>query len=293
MNKKRAVIAGIVIIAAVAWFGGKAWLNSKAAKEVDSAIVKMEDQTGVKATYKSVDISPFTSDGTLFDITLTTPQNETTTVEKAILTNFDRKNEIPAHATLKLIGVKTGGDNAEVNEKLKELGYKKLPLADVIGSYTYDHQKKALNVEELGGQMKGIGSYVFKAQFGNLLLDKENINSGAFLFSSMAITVKQASWTFIDDGLMTRLFNAEAKKQNISVEDLKEKLKNDTAQNMAMLGDSPQVRDLTIAVQAFINNPQRITILIRPKQPVSVGQLIQLGNNPAEIFSTLGIQVKP
>lgn len=292
MNKKTAAIAGIVIIAA-AWFGGKAWVNSNAAKEVDSAIISIQEQTGVKATYKSVDVNPLSGSGALFDITLTDPKNQTITVEKAFLTNFDRENEIPAHATLKLIGVKTSGDNAELNERLKELGYEKLPLADVTGSYTCNHQKRTLDVKELGVKMEGIGSYVLKAQLDNLVLDKENVNSGALLLGSMAITVKQASCTFIDDGLMARLFDAEAKRQGIPLEDLKKQLNDTAAQNMAMLGDSPQVKEITAAVQTFIKNPQRITILIRPKQPVSVGQLIQLGNNPAELLSTLGIQVKP
>ncbi len=293
MNKKTAALAGIVIIAAAAWFGGKAWLNSKAAEEVDSAIVNIKEQTGVTTTYKSVEVTPFSNGGTLFDITFTNPKNQTTTVEKAILSDFDSENEIPAHATLKLIGIKTSEDNAEVTEKLKELGYEKLPSADVTGSYTYDREKMDLDVKELGGEMKGIGSYVLKAQLGNLVLDKENMNSRAFLLGSMAITVKQASYTFVDDGVMPRIFAAEAQKKGISVEELKKQLTEATAQNMAMLGNSPQVKEITVALQAFINNPQRITLLVSPEQPVSVGQLMQLGNNPAEMLSTLGIQVKP
>lgn len=293
MNKKTAALAGIVIIAAAAWFGGKAWLNSKAAEEVDAAIINIKEQTGVTTTYKSVEVTPFSNSGTLFDITLTNPKNQTTTVEKAILTDFDSKNEIPEHATLKLIGIKTSEDNAEVNEKLKELGYEKLPSADVTGSYTYDRQKMDLDIKELGGEMKGIGSYVLKAQLGNLVLDKENMNSRAFLLGSMAITVKQASYTFVDDGIMPRIFAAEAKKKGVSVEELKKQLNEATAQNMAMLGNSPQVKEITAALQAFINNPQRITILVSPEQPVSVGQLMQLGNNPAEMLNALGIQVKP
>lgn len=159
----------------------------------------------------------------------------------------------------------------------EELGYENMS-ARLELEYDYDATTKTVHVKKLLAGAKGVGELTAESIFTNIDLEKALQGAGGLNPLQMALALpmtnlNRGSVSYKDDSLVNRLYKAEAERNNQPLETVVERA---LSQYRAELNqkDHPQVQDAMTAIEAFLKDPNRISVTAAPEEPVSFMQLL-------------------
>lgn len=187
-------------------------------------------------------------------------------------------------------------DSRGVGQVLGDLGYQDLVLGMKFQA-DYDPAKGTANISDLSLSAQEAGTLKFAVAVSGLNLDQlPGINSSQeellrflqhFAYVSLEISYTDAS-------LCQRLYSFAAKKDKTTPEQLKAKIKENIAQAASPQGRSGIDRETQAALLAFVDNPQRLTISMKPASPITLeaGMQTVMTQGPDALVKMLNVQVR-
>ncbi|MBF0224459.1 MAG: hypothetical protein HQK76_03295 [Desulfobacterales bacterium] len=286
--KKSKLVLGIVVVFIIAavgvYFGIQVYANSKSKNEMDDFVNKVKPYTNV--VYDDVSINLLNQQTSIKNLKVSpVGSNETTLIDEVIVSKFKTKNDFPTSLHVEVNGIHVTADSLK-DETLKKLGYDKIK-ADMELKYVYDDVNKELAVDRFSSGIQEMGTINISFNLGNISIEKNMLLS--FLFTYTTIEIKSAEIKYVDNSFMTKLLDGEAKKANITKEQLLQKINDDIDKNTAN-ETNPFVKESIAAVKAFIKNPKKLSLSISPKKPVTIGELQAL-SNPSDVIELLQIKI--
>ncbi len=282
-------IAVIVVVVAAAWFGGTAWLNSRARVEAERIAADLREE-GVEARWQQIKVNPLSRTTTLTGLTLTGKDGQRFTAEKLLLSDLDLENDPPTHATAQLINFTAPKDD-DRRAALQWLGYTTPPKKDFTLSWHWDEETAGLTVDQMTTEAKEIGSCSLTATFGNVDLEKL-ADRKTLLMHGLSITLSKATLTCSDDGVTARYLKAAATEKDVTIEQIKSEIIANVEENAADFGDSAEIREAVAALKTFINAPGQLTVTVEPEQPLPLLRIATAARNPTTLLRLLRVKVK-
>jgi hypothetical protein len=168
------------------------------------------------------------------------------------------------------------------------LGYDELDVSSRLETH-YDPAKKALSLDELSLTGADMGSLKIDGAFGNVgrelfSSDPAEVNNAAFDMLIQRLGIK-----IVNNGLIERWFNAEAKKDQVPPGDVRDKYVSAAAFGLPLLlGDSDGARAIIDAVEKFITTPKNLRISVSAPDGLKLSE-IELLRNPGAFMDKLSI----
>lgn len=180
----------------------------------------------------------------------------------------------------------------EANRRLTAMGYEEI---DVSGAFSvqYDEVKGDIHLTDATIRVADIGQLSADFHIGNLPLSALMVDDPLLLEDRVKdITFNSATVTFGNHSIVERTFEMFAKEQNQKPEDFRKNFGNAMPLMLGFLEDKAIQQTFAKELSAFFNDPQAITLSIRPQAPVPAGVLETLEQAPpSEIFKLLGLKV--
>jgi hypothetical protein len=212
-----------------------------------------------------------------FELQATEPLNGIPTV---LRTSIDRFNmPLPQNAR---------DDNMK---NLLALGIKELDLSLGV-DMRWQESTSDLTLSQIAFQGVNIGAFSLRGTIGNVSRDIFTGDAMTAQFAAMAATVKDATLTLDNKGIVEKLLETEAKKAKKSPDQLRKELSQGAGMLVpAFLGPSPGSKAVLAALQKFIAKPGRLTVSATSKDPAGLGaaDLIMGGGNPQAIVAKVDL----
>lgn len=165
-------------------------------------------------------------------------------------------------------------DNSDLFAILRDMGFEGLTLdLSVVG--TYDSENDTLFADSIGINIRDFGSLQVAGVFSGLPLSLLQEPGGIDLLLASAM-VELVTIRFENDGAMEAFMRIQAEMMGIPAEDAAPAL---AVAFQILLGafDNPQLaQQVGVAVGVFLRDPQSITIVAAPEEPVPLLAIIPL-----------------
>ncbi len=279
------VVGGAIALLA----GGQVFASRAAAKEVDKAIASVSQFVDVD--YKKVNASLFGGGTTVKDITLSpVGSGENFKINEVVVHKYDTKNEIPTNVNMAVNGMMLNmADMGESASSLKELGYDKSLSVNFATEYQYQEEEKEIRLKKFQMGADDVGDMDVSVHLSNVSLDPASMASMPFALFGMVF--HSATLTYDDDSLVTRMFDAAAAAQGVSVEALKKEAITSIDKDLAS-GETGLSKEVAAEMKKFIQDPSGFSVSMEPKEPVPVSDLMTTGGDPDEIIKLLNVRFK-
>lgn len=279
-------ISLLIIIAII--FGVKLYLNHSVEKQVEARLSQVEDVVDVKYDKAKLDLLGWNHH--LQDVTVSSiGTGAKTKIDDIIIYKIDEENEIPVrlHVAFKGIHLEVNAENfGSGAEDLNKMGYKTIK-GELQMDYEYDKEKKAFHLNTFRVGADDVGHINAECHISNIDLDPENM--AFLLFSFPGILIHNAELRYEDDSLIPRLQKAAADQQGKTVDEVIEELTEEIDKEIDK-ADNKFTEDALKAVKKFVKDPDKIRIIISPKDPVSLGRIQE--TDPQKLPELLNIKIK-
>jgi hypothetical protein len=287
MRNKKIFVGVLIIILIAVYIGAKTFADYVAKKRVDKVIEKASNY--VDLSYKKVSVDLLRLDVHIKGVTLTPvgiPVN--TKIDEVVVYDIDYKNNPPRHFHIALNGIDIPVDksNFGAQEELKELGYDEIK-ANIELDYRYNPENKELYLNRLKYGADKVGSLNLKLYISNVDLSSQN--PLVILLSLPNILIHSGELYYKDDSFVPRLLKLYSKREGKDVDEIIDNIIKDIETEISKENDHFS-KEVIESFSKFIKNPDRITITISPKKPVSIGRIQK--SNPQELPKLLNIKVK-
>ncbi len=288
MSKKQIISIGIVVVLIAIYSGIKIYASNSAEKKINEAIAKAAVFADID--YKKVSVDLIGMDVRISDI-LVCPANaeKKIKIDEIIIYDIDDKSDIPAFLSMSFRGIELNikdlGNNAN---DLKALGYNDKLMINLNADYTYDNEKKELDIKKIGIGADDAGEINISFRLGNINLKPKEIISLIFTFPQ--VIFNEAKIKYNDDSLAKRLLNLGAQKNQTNLENFKKSLVQKIEKEIKMEKDV-FIKNALVEIKKFLEDPEKISISASPSKPHPIGRIMRV-NDPKDIIKLLNIQIK-
>lgn len=288
MNNKQITGIGIAVLLITIYFGVKMYSSNVAEEKVNEAIAKAVNFADID--YKKVSVDLLGNDVRISDIIVSPADTqEKLTINEIIIHDIDDKADIPTFLSISCNGIELNmEDLGEEAKDFRELGYTDKIMVNLKVEYTYDEEKKELDLSKIGIGADDVGEISVGFRLGNISLDPDEI--AGLLFNFQQIIFHEAKIKYEDDSLAERIIKLGAKEQQTNVKDFKKSLIQEVEKEIEKEKDDFTKKAFS-EIQEFIKDPEEFTISASPSQPYPLGRIMRL-DNPKDIFKLLNIQIK-
>ncbi|MDQ7031648.1 MAG: hypothetical protein Q9M37_02880 [Desulfonauticus sp.] len=289
MKKRQLIISGIVILLLISYIGVKNYAKQKAEEKINREIAKMANVAHID--YKDVSVNLFSSDIHIYNVEVSpVNSNNKFTIKEISIYDFDDKSSPPTFLNLEVEGLSLPINQIKdpaMKKTLTDLGYKdKLSLNYSI-KYHYDKDDKKLKLDKFKIGADELGDLKINFVLGNLDLDPNKV--GALIFTYPQVILYKLKIKYEDDSLVERILKLQAKQQNKTVKQLKKEIEENIKKQIAATNNKI-IKEALDEFIDFIDNPDEITISIKPDKPLPLGRLMR-ENNPFELIKLLNVKV--
>ena len=277
----------VIILLAIA-VGAKTYVDRSARQDVDRVLNRYRGYTEVAYQKAGVDLIGWNTH--LRDVTISpVGAPAETVVEDVIIYKFDHESKLPAYVRVDFKGIHVAVTEENFGSQARELerlGYEQIK-ADIQVDYRYDLEEHVFTLNALRVGADDMGHVEMSFQVGNIDLDPNNIFF--LLFAYPNILIHRAELRYDDDSLIPRLIRLAAEQQDTTEAEVVAELLAEIDAEIER-AESAFSKDALKAVRRFIAKPNKIKIVINPKEPVAVGELEKL--DPREVPEALNIKVR-
>lgn len=268
------IVIGVLLVLVILFVGAKFYIDSLAKEKIDAKLAELNLSDKIK--YEDVSVNPLTQKVTLSDVTLiNTKQQEELKIKEVIFYKYDNTGNIPMffHGAANGLQIELNKENSIVPEfvyKLKEYGHKRLEL-DLELDYELKADKQELEFKTLKLNEDKLFTIDSELTLGNVLFREEARKSSPLWF--LAITLKSASLNLENNGLLDQVFEANAKKQNLTLgeyvnsitTEIQKKIEEET---------NPKLKEVMEEFVKFLKNRNEIQVTTNFKRPFSIGEFV-------------------
>lgn len=289
MNQKKIIAIAGGVGGVVALFVGAQLVASRmATKEVDKAIASVSDL--VEVDYKRVNASLLGGGTQVKDVTLSpVGSGEQYQIDEIVVYDYKAtENDIPTRINMAINGMALDvGAMGESASSLKEYGYGDALSVNFSTQYTYQEAEKEVRLEKFKMGADEVGDLDVSVHLSNIVFDPATV--AAMPFSLFGTVFHEATITYDDDSLVTRMFDTAAATAGVSVADLKKEAIASLEKDLAS-GDKSLSQELVAEMKNFINNPDGFTVSINPDEPVPFSALLGTGGDPDKLIELLNVR---
>ncbi|MCP3944075.1 MAG: hypothetical protein GY710_21715 [Desulfobacteraceae bacterium] len=291
MKKKLIVGIGVIFVLTVGYLGIKMYAANVAEAKIDDAIASVADYADMN--YKNASVGLFDKNVHIFDVVVSPKgSSDKVNIKEIVINNVydgDEDSAIPSALDISFNGVEIAIDQLGNDaQKIKELGYKDNLLLNFAIQYHYNKENNKINLNKLKIGAANVGDLDINFRLGNIDLSPEKLMG--ILFTYPQIELYGAQISYHDDSLMERLFKLTAKEQKKSVEQIKnEAIK--TVEKEIEKEEDEFTKDVLKGIKGFIENPENLIVSIAPKKPLSLGQLLRVGD-PKDMIKLLNVNIR-
>jgi hypothetical protein len=288
--KIRAVVLGLVgaaVIVGGGLVGYQAYVEQQAEQRIEAAVRELPPN--VKVDYGEVEVGPLGQDLSVKDVQLVIGDGNPIRIAEVRLLDVDTGNEPPNYLHAKALGIRQ--DLAAMDDQqaamLRKLGYEQIQ-GNYELQYRYNPQTKALDLQELRGELQNMGSLTLRMQLDNFELENPAVAVGT---EFPEFELRQMTLSYQDDSLVRRVIAQGAQEQGVTEEQFVEKIVQDIDAQTADLQDPffTKVRDAT---KEFIRNPGTLIITADPAQAVPVMEIVASAMiRPADLPQELNMDI--
>lgn len=291
MKKSILIIAVVLVVLGGAFAGGQVFANYLAAKRVDATMEGLRKVAHVE--YDDIKFGLINGKVRVRGIKIAAVgATKTFYIDEFILHSFKWGFCKPNSHHFEIMGIRSDSKKSSgpLYAAFSDMGYDDLKLNFECG-YNYDSDEHVLDLTTMRIFAKDAGE--LSAGVRLVDLDLAGVKPGmvglVLLSNKIVPKAKFASGrvSYVDDSLLSRLYALEARKKGktadqIMVETLAEMQERISAEK------SPQVVSIMEKCKQFIENPQKITVLMNPPEPLKINSLS--GGTPDEQVRRLGLE---
>lgn len=286
--KKLAIAGlGVGVLSVGLYFGVNLYGTKVAEAKVNKLIDTMaEDNLAVE--YKDISYKPLAQDVHVKDVTITSKDDPAeVTIEKVVIRDIDDKSDVPTVMDVSIEGLSVDlnqPEQLEVASFLQQAGYATELSFDIDTKYRYNEAKREMTVDTFKVSADQVGDLTVNMKLGNV--DLEATPSGMdTIFHGVEITYRDKSFA-------EKFLASMAAEQGTSVAELKSEMTGQlTGASQLFLSSENQVAtDAVNEVAAFIEDPQGLSISMKPEKPLELMSL--MAGNPDDWVDQLNIEVK-
>ncbi|MEM1296489.1 MAG: hypothetical protein AAGH89_14065 [Verrucomicrobiota bacterium] len=301
MNRIIGIGIAVIILAGTGYLAAEFVVNSRIKKEIDAEIERHREDADVSYGNFRYDLASSSARMSQFRIEGKKEQKGTITVDEMIVDDFKPRQEdetFPSLLSFTARGIQLSEEvNVELSEELKDLGYEKPPRMDAEIDYEYNLETKQLDLRKAALMGDGMGRLSLSLSLLNFTPpptppEGEKPNPLQLMAVLSAISIQSCEISFQDKGFTNRFLDRGAETAGITrqqfvtqiIADLRKSFKADA---------STLNRQALSAVEQFLDEPDQLTISIKPAAPISVASIVAarfLGGG-AQIPQMLGIEV--
>lgn len=275
----------VCLVLAVAFFGIQFYASGVAEEKVADALEKSGGKDMVK--YEKVSFDLIRQDVKISNILVSPPnsgEKEKMKIDEIVIHEFDDKAEsdFPGFMSVSAKGIDVK------NKEFGELGYADGLMVNVDVDYTYDKEKKELNIKKIGMGADNAGEIDISFHLSNIDINPNQMIG--ILFTYPQIVLHNAKIVYNDDSFAERIIELSAKQQNMEVKDFKEGVAMSIDQEIERAGDDFTKSTLK-KVKKFINDPGDFSISVSPSKPCPLGSLMRAGD-PNAIIGILNLKIE-
>ena len=288
MSKKQITSIGIAVVLIAIYLGVRMYASNVAEGQVNEAIAKAANFADID--YKKVSVDLPGMDVRISDI-LVSPANakEKIKIDEIIIHDLDNKSDIPAFLSMSCNGIELNiKDLGENTKELKALGYNDKMMINLNADYTYDKEKKELDIKKIGIGADEAGEISVGFRLGNINLKPEEI--AILLFTFPQVIFHEAKIKYEDNSLAERLMKLGAQKEQTSVENFKKSLMQKVEKEIEKEKDDFTKKALN-EIKKFLEDPKEFSISASPSKPQPLGRIMRV-DDPKDVINLLNIQIK-
>lgn len=289
MNKKQITGISIAVALIAIYFGIKMYASSVAEGKVNESIAKVTNFADID--YKSVSVDLLGMDVRISDI-LVSPVNakEKLKIHEIIIHDIDKNADIPTFLSMSCNGIELNiKDLGEEAEGLRNLGYIDKMIVNLNVEYSYDKEKKEINISKIGIGADEAGEISVSLRLGNISLNPNEIVG--LLFNFQQIIFHEAKIEYKDESLFERFIKLRAEEQDLSIEDFKKSIIQDIEIEIENANDD-LAKDSLGEIMEFVEDPEELSITASPSKPQPLGRLMRIEQLSNDIFRLLNIKIK-
>lgn len=301
MNRIVGIGVAVLILVGTGYLATEFVVNSRIKKEIDAEIERYSEEADVTYGNFRYDLASSSARMSEFRIEGKKDQKGTVTVDEMIIDDFKPQEEgesFPSLLDFTARGIQLSEEvNAELSEELKELGYEEPPRMDAEIDYEYNLETKQLDLHKatlMGNEMGQLSLSLSLLNFTPppIPAEGEEVNPLQLMAVLSAISIQSCEISFQDSGVTNRFLDRGAEAAGITREEFVTQIIADLRKGMNA-DASTLNRQALSAVEQFLDDPDQLTISIKPTAPISVASLVAakfLGGG-AQIPQMLGIEV--
>ncbi|MEM9153476.1 MAG: hypothetical protein AAGB13_00370 [Cyanobacteria bacterium P01_F01_bin.33] len=264
---------GIIVIAVGALtFGGyhglKGMKSQLVRQEIDNTLADLPPTVDV--TYGKVETPLWGNAADIHDVELSDRDlGYSYTVERLRVRDFDSRNEVPRHMHVVLENVEL--DNDEWDASLQQLGF-----GELFGTmeFQYRADDRQQTIESFARyRVDGIGELETSFSLDDAVLPAspdEPIAPDQFTRSRL----RHADFSYRDDSLVPRLYEAFAEEQGLSVDEVKGLLVRTIDEGASAMGfTDTATAEAMSQLKQFVQKPERMYVSIEPNPPLDLQEL--------------------
>ncbi|MEM7794552.1 MAG: hypothetical protein AAF579_08870 [Cyanobacteria bacterium P01_C01_bin.118] len=286
--KKLAIAGlGVGILSVDLYFGANLYGTKVAEAKVNKLIDTMaEDDLAVE--YKDISYKPMAQDVHVKDVTITSKEDPAeVTIEKVVIRDIDDKSDVPKVMDVSIQGLLVDLNQPEQLEMasfLQQAGYDTELSFDIDTKYRYNEAKREMTVDNFKVSADQVGDLTVNMKLGNVDPDAG--------FSGMNTIFHGFEITYKDKSFAEKFLASMAADQGTSVAALKSEMTGQLtgASQFLLSSENQVVTDAVNEVVAFIEDPQGLSISVKPEEPLELTNL--MAENPDDWVDQLNIEVK-
>ncbi len=289
---KKVGIGILVVLVLIGIYAGIKTYSSKVAEEkLNELISKYASDAGIG--YNKVSVDLLGSNVRISGISFTNPSDADGQIKigEIVINDIDDNSNIPSFLTMECNGLELSrsGRNDAVTP-LSNLWYNDKIKGNIKVDYSYDIEKRELNVNKLRLKIEQACNLDISFRIGNIDLEPEAIAKLSTTYPQLIL--HEAKITYEDNSLIDRTMKDAAKKFRVSEADYKKLLMQAVEQIIAGTNDESAKKALKEMLK-FYENPRGLFISASPSTPLQIGALTRRGGvNPTDIIKLLNIQIK-
>lgn len=211
-------------------------------------------------------------------------------IAKLDLTSTDPTDGIPTHFVTDVDHLKLDLKNAGRQfENVAALGYDKLDVSSQLEAH-FDAAKHELSLDDMSLSGIDMGTLKIAGTFENVTKDLFSDDQAKMEAAALAILIRRIEIRIENAGLLERLIAAEAKKENKSPDQIREKYVTATAVGIpVLLGNGASAKAVGAAVAKFIATPKNLRIVAVAPAGFGASDLTLL-KDPSALLDKLSIE---
>jgi hypothetical protein len=288
MSKKQITGIGIAVVLIAIYLGIRMYASNVAEGKVNEAIAKTANFADID--YKNVSVDLLGMNLRISDI-LVSPANakEKIKIDEIIIHDIDNKSDIPAILSMSCNGIELNiKDLGEDAKALKALGYNDKMMINLSVDYTYDKEKKELDIKKIGIEADDAGEISVSFRLGNINLKPEEITG--LLFTFPLVIFHEAKIKYKDNSLAERLMKLGSQKELTNVEDFKKSLMQKVEKEIEKEKDDFTKKAL-VEIKKFLEDPEEFSISAFPSKSHPLVRIMRV-DDPKDVIKLLNIKIK-